>query len=199
MIKLIIFDLGNVLLKYDDSQYYEYLSKKYGFQYEKVASIMERYNTKLYTGRMKNFEFLYSVSKSLHIPKDELEPEKYFIKKATVNRELVDFALNLKRKYMVVILTNVCISRYRSTKKVFDKSPFDKVFASCFIKMQKPNKNIYKYVLKKCGVKPYEAIFIDDRKENVAGSEKVGIKSILFKDNKSLFGKLLRLGINISE
>jgi epoxide hydrolase-like predicted phosphatase len=196
MIKLLIFDLGNVLLRYDDSQYYEYVSKKYGFKYEKVASIMERYNTKLYTGRMKNSEFLRSVSKSLHIPIEKLEFEKYFIKKAKVNKKLTDSALSLKRKYKIVILTNIYMSRYRSTQKVFDISQFDRVFASCFIGMRKPDENAYRYVLKKCRVKPGEAIFIDDRKENIAGAKKVGIKSILFRNNGLLFENLSKLGIN---
>ncbi|MCL4388031.1 HAD family phosphatase [Candidatus Marsarchaeota archaeon] len=196
MIKLLIFDLGNVLLKYDDSQYYEYVSKKYGFQYEKVASIMERHETEMYTGRMKNSEFLHEVSKSLHIPVEKLEFEKYFIKKAKVNKGLLNFALSLKPRYKVVILTNVYRSRYKSMPLVFDKSPFDRVFASCFIRMRKPSKNSYRYVLKKCKAKPEEAIFIDDRKENVAGAEKAGIKSILFRGNKSLFEKLSKFGIN---
>ena len=196
MIKLVIFDLGNVLLKYDDSEYYKYLSKKYGIPYEKVASIIERYNTKMYTGKMKNSEFLRFVSKSLNIPADKLEFDEYFIRKARINRKLLNFALSLKPKYKVVILTNVYVKRYSSTPRVFDKSQFDRVFASCFIKMRKPNKNIYMYVLKKCRAKPDEAIFIDDRKENVEGAESVGIKSIQFKDNGSLLKKLSELGIS---
>ena len=196
MIKLVIFDLGNVLLKYDDSQYCEYLSKKYKIPYKKAAAVIERYDTKMYTGRMKNSEFLHNVSKSLDIPLAKLEFEGYFIRNAKINKKLINFALSLKRKYNVVILTNISSKRYKSMPKVFDRSQFDKVFASCFLKMRKPNKNIYLYVLKKCKARPQEAIFIDDRKENVEGAERVGIKSILFKGNKQLLEKLSELGIS---
>ena len=45
------------------------------------------------------------------------------------------------------------------------------------------------------GMKPEEAIFIDNMKENVVGARKVGIKSILFIGYKPLVRDLKALKI----
>ena len=58
---------------------------------------------------------------------------------------------------------------------------FDLVISSYNVKMKKPNAEIYNYTLKKLGIEPEEAVFIDDLEENVKGAEVVGIKSIIFK------------------
>ena len=56
----------------------------------------------------------------------------------------------------------------------------DRIFASCYLGIAKPNHKIYRYVLDKMGFAPEEAIFIDDRQVNIDGASAVGIRSIRF-------------------
>jgi HAD superfamily hydrolase (TIGR01509 family) len=69
-------------------------------------------------------------------------------------------------------------------RKVPVKKLFDKTFVSSDIHLAKPDKNAYAYVLRKLKVKPEEALMVDDRRENIAGVERLGMKGLVFKDAK---------------
>ena len=54
---------------------------------------------------------------------------------------------------------------------------------SCDIHMLKPNEEIYRYLLDKYKLKAEECLFIDDLEANIEGAKKVGIKGEVFKQN----------------
>lgn len=51
---------------------------------------------------------------------------------------------------------------------------------SGFVRMVKPNADIYEYLLKEYNLKESECVFIDDREENVDAAEDLGINGIVF-------------------
>lgn len=55
---------------------------------------------------------------------------------------------------------------------------FDGVFASGYVGMRKPDRCFYEHVLKEIGVAPQEAIFVDDKMENVIPATDVGIVGV---------------------
>jgi HAD superfamily hydrolase (TIGR01509 family) len=63
---------------------------------------------------------------------------------------------------------------------------FDEIIFSAEYKMSKPDPKIYHLALSLGKIKASEAIFIDDKQENIDAAKKIGIKSFLFKDNKTL-------------
>ena len=63
---------------------------------------------------------------------------------------------------------------------------FDAVYASNKMGVSKPHRDFYRYILMSEGVKPEDAVFIDDTEENVISAEKLGISSIWFKDSVRL-------------
>lgn len=71
---------------------------------------------------------------------------------------------------------------------------FDVTVFSCMEGLIKPDRKIYEITLKRLGVKPKEAVFIDDKEENVNSAKNIGINTILFKDleqfKKELFSFL---------
>ena len=74
---------------------------------------------------------------------------------------------------------------------------FDKVFISSEMKIAKPNKEFFEYVLKETGVNPQDAVFVDDNPNNINGAKDCGIEGILFVGNQdfeqkftSYFGKI---------
>lgn len=52
---------------------------------------------------------------------------------------------------------------------------------SCELRIAKPDPAIYTWTCEKLGVKPEEAIFIDDKPENVASANELGIHAIQFR------------------
>ncbi len=60
---------------------------------------------------------------------------------------------------------------------------FDVILTSQDAGYLKPSPKIFQLMLKRLDVQPHEAIFIDDRQENVDGGEAAGIPSILYENN----------------
>jgi 2-haloacid dehalogenase len=76
---------------------------------------------------------------------------------------------------------------------IFDR--FRDIVVSGDEKLVKPDAAIYRLALDRFGLKPDEAVFIDDREDNIAGAEAVGIPGLLFTDAPTLRRDLLNLGI----
>jgi len=63
---------------------------------------------------------------------------------------------------------------------------FDAVYVSGELKLLKPHPEIYQHVLADLGISAAEAIFIDNRAENVLGAQELGITGHVFTDAGTL-------------
>lgn len=63
---------------------------------------------------------------------------------------------------------------------------FDELVISSETGLAKPDAGIFVHALQKLGLSAHEAVFIDDNPANVAAAERLGIRSIHFKDAKDL-------------
>ena len=63
------------------------------------------------------------------------------------------------------------------------------------VKLIKPEREIYEMLLSRYDLKAEECVFVDDRKRNCEGAEKVGIKAILFENKEQVENELALLGI----
>ena len=52
---------------------------------------------------------------------------------------------------------------------------------SGFVRMVKPNADIYEYLMKEYGLTASECVFLDDRKDNIETAEALGMKGIVFE------------------
>ncbi|HET6413746.1 MAG TPA: HAD family phosphatase [Anaeromyxobacter sp.] len=68
---------------------------------------------------------------------------------------------------------------------------FDTLVVSSEVGCLKPDPAIYLIALRRLGVEPGDALFVDDRAENVAGATAVGLQALLFKGDGSV-GELRR-------
>jgi putative hydrolase of the HAD superfamily len=59
---------------------------------------------------------------------------------------------------------------------------FDGVVISCEVGMMKPDPRVYPLAAESLGVRPEEAVFIDDFIENVEGARRAGMQAIHFSD-----------------
>jgi putative hydrolase of the HAD superfamily len=72
---------------------------------------------------------------------------------------------------------------------------FDAFFSSCYLRLRKPDRRIYQVALDVLQRDPEEAIFIDDRPENVAAAASLGIHAIRYLGSEQLGEELARLGV----
>jgi putative hydrolase of the HAD superfamily len=66
---------------------------------------------------------------------------------------------------------------------------------SCRLRMVKPNPAIYHHALSKLDVRADEALFIDDRQENILSARAVGMKGIIYRTIPELHRELQSMGL----
>ncbi len=114
-----------------------------------------------------------------------------------LNPKMIDLVIKLRKLgYKVPVLTNVAnkMADYNKIKGRY--KIFKPVFLSYKIGLKKPSPKIFLHAVKKLKLKPDECIFIDDKKNYLAGARAVGIKTILFENSTQLKKELKRFGIN---
>ncbi len=121
---------------------------------------------------------------------------KTYKDKFKVNKPLFKEVFKLKKQgYKIAILSDqwhlskIALMSYKFYKK------FDLTIVSCDVGVRKPNPKIYKVVLKKLNLSAKECVFIDNQIWNLKPAEKLGMKTILFKDNNQTIKDLKKLGV----
>ena len=72
---------------------------------------------------------------------------------------------------------------------------FDHHTWSCELRIAKPDPEIYRYTCDKLGVPPASALFLDDKPENIAAAESIGMQAIQFTTVEALQAELDRRGL----
>lgn len=83
------------------------------------------------------------------------------------------------RGYKIGLLSNTEIP---ATEFFYQRgyTQFDTVVFSCKERVCKPDKEIYEIMLRRLDVRSHEAVFVDDKEENVHGAQDVGLHGIIF-------------------
>lgn len=84
---------------------------------------------------------------------------------------------------------------FRPTQPIFDR--FRDILVSGTEKLVKPDPAIYRLALERFGLDAGEALFIDDREDNIAGAESVGIAGHVFRDATTVRAWLRGQGLPI--
>src|SRR3989338_1758576 len=113
------------------------------------------------------------------------------------NEGMLEFISSLKPKYKIVILSNFPRELFNELIKKFSlTSYFDGFIISSDYHLIKPDPKFYMVALSKLQIKKDECFFIDDKMENVNAAQKLGIKSILYKDSDQCTFELKKLDIS---
>ena len=204
-IKVILFDLGNVLVDLDFRPATERIS---GFCSKNPDEILKFFfNSELTNsfekGELSAEEF-YKQAKDmlgLKLGYESFVPiwnEIFFF--SSKNRAVYHVANRLKKNYRIGLLSNTNILHYRHIKDNFPIfNVFEKLFLSFEIGAVKPDKIIYRKVVKELGVLPENIFYTDDRPELVNSAAGLGIKSFIFTNAEQLIKDLTSLNIVLAD
>lgn len=115
---------------------------------------------------------------------------------ASVNPVMLDWVVRVRAAGLkTAILSNMGEDLLGYMRKNFDwLDRFHHLTWSCELDMIKPEAAIYRHTLQKLDVQPEEALFLDDRIENVEGARQVGMRALLFRDVPTLQADLQQEG-----
>lgn len=182
MIKNVIFDFGDVIARFDPKELVAAFTEDVAQQKILQKVLFERWE-ELDAGTLDYTDYQREVLEKL--PEDLHETAKCFFKDWYRAMPMVEgikaFIMELKNQgYGLYILSNASVYFAEKSPYFGVHSWFDGIVFSACIKMTKPREEIYRYLLDTYALKPEECLFLDDRKTNIEGAEKVGIHGLVF-------------------
>ena len=195
MIKAIIFDIGGVIVNTDSfvnkwSRIFKPKNKREFWQdlnQEMLPLCRGDITEKQF---WKNVAEKYKVDSKL-VPSSLLRED--FKKSLKINRQLLKTIKNLKSKYKIAVISNIIKHHSDENRKIGLYDHFDHIVLSFEVKMTKDSKKIFLLALEKLKAKPNECIFVDDVKKFIDTAKSVGMKTILFRNNRQFHSDLKRL------
>lgn len=108
------------------------------------------------------------------------------------NEPMIELMTSLRREgYRMALLTNN-VREWEQRWRAM--APIDEIFEvvvdSAFVGMRKPDPEIYELCMARLGVTASECLFIDDREDNCAGAEAVGMRAVRYRDVEQAVGEI---------
>ncbi|MFZ4591466.1 MAG: HAD family hydrolase [Ignavibacteria bacterium] len=200
-VRNIIFDLGNTLVYFDFSYFYNGIAEREkklsGIKLKKYI-LDNRFDHKLMTGRIAHKEFFRKLKKKFDLKIGYNDFIYFYSDIFWANSNMKRFLEKISRikKYRLFLLSNTDSPHITFIDNNF---PFVKILKkrvlSYKVNMAKPNKRIFKLTLEKFNLIPEETVLIDDMKDNIVSAQSLGIKTIHYNNHKkftSEFSKLVK-------
>ena len=187
-IKSVVFDFGGVIIDL-------YPNKTFGELRNRINPIHEssiqKLALELEVGKVTGKEFIDELKKLFDSKISNEEVVEIWNRMlCEVDLEKVKFLNNLKKSYKIYLLSNTNIIHKEFFDVICNKAfgtsmeeYFEKTIYSHEIKLRKPNKEIFQYLVDQVNLEADEILFIDDLEENILNASSLGIKTHLFKRN----------------
>lgn len=200
MIRNIIFDMGNVLIKFAPLDYLNQTFKdKLAIEAVYRELFCKNEWIELDRGALTEEEALVSVCARIPAYSEYVKQAMtgWFAKRKPIEG-MYELVRDLKEKgYRIYLLSNASPRIYEYKDKIPAIHFFDGYLISCDIKVNKPEREIYEALLRKYGLVARECIFIDDLPKNIEGAKAVGIQGHIFQGAAEL--RRFFIGQNILE
>jgi len=200
-IKALIFDVGGVLRlghpSFDHPEVHHFVSDKLKIDLDRYLDAIDTAYTDSIVGKISEKKALEIMARNLETIKPKKLGRLYikaYKKYYVLNKELINYAFKKKKQgYKIAILSD---QWWLSKRALFSKTfynKFDAIIVSCDVGLRKPDKAIYRLALKELKIQAKETLFIDNRDWNLTPGKKLGMKTILFKNNKQAIKEIEKL------
>ncbi len=185
MIKNIIFDCGQVLIRYNETEIAaHYVNNAEDAELLGRIGMARKYWELFDRGMLIENDYLERVKKELpeRLHKAVEQLAEGWISCCPMISGMEEIVFDVKKSGKKLYLLSNFNKRLRVEPYPILKE-FDALVISGEIKKAKPDRGIYEYLLSTYNLNPEECIFIDDNAANIAMGESLGIKGYLFDGN----------------
>ena len=196
-IKVIVFDLGDVVINIDFMLTYKAFAALSGMTLDatllkfEALSVFDQYEKGVFT----DDEFIAFMKKNF-APQvsDAVIINAWNSILLDIPSERIDLMKSLKNKYATYILSNTSNLHIIEVNNILQRATgvadlkelVIKPFYSYEMELRKPGKLIYDTMVAEIGCKPEEVVFVDDNEENVIAANTMGINAILVTKENSI-------------
>ena len=200
MIDTVVFDLGNVLIGFEWEKAFRDILGFSGDKFERIANATTRNNDwNLHDkGDLSDEEMLNRFI--ANDPEDEEDIRRMFEDLSILVNPYdyaADWIKRLKKAgYRVYILSNYSRKSYsQASEKLSFVKEADGAVISYQEQLIKPDHAIYKVLFDRYSVTPQNAVFIDDRRDNIQAAIDCGMNGIVFETKQQVVTDLKALGV----
>ncbi|MCX7975540.1 MAG: HAD family phosphatase [Bellilinea sp.] len=186
VIRAVIFDMGGVLLRTEDSSPRERLAHRLGISRQALeeAVFLSPSSKLAEVGEISEAEHWKRILDQLGVPEEERPAfREEFWSGDRVDYKLVEWLGSLRPAYKTGLLSNAWDEARQAVQSRFGfLDVFDVSLFSAEVKLRKPDERFYHLILERLGVKPEQAIFVDDFPLNIEAASRLGMKAVHFRN-----------------
>lgn len=199
MIKNIVFDIGNVLLRWNPERA---IAQVFPENTDSVALTQKIFRSEFWhelnLGKITEQQLIKQYNELYGIAIDRLEKVLALAKELLVPIEgSIELLQRLhSANYPLYALTDNTHEIFSYITKKYDFWPvFKGIVMSAEVGHLKPSPEIYRYLLNHYQLNPTETLFTDDWEKNVIGAQAVGIQAVKFKNTNRFIAVLNKFGV----
>jgi len=201
MIKAICFDLDGVYFLNGKTNFINSL-KYLGVPEDEGKRVFlksDQMNKQYKLGKMSDSEFWNWALQEWKLPLSEQEIIDLLITGYELNFDAANYVRKVKQAgYKTVICSNNFPARIIGLQKKFGfLDDFDVTVFSYEIGIDKPNKEIFRELIRKTNAKPDQIVYSDDDPEKMTGATEMGINTFVYTDFESFIERLHKYGVEI--
>ena len=198
MIKTIIFDLGNVLLYFDEMPIFRKWAAAGNKRISEVIDYYKKSQPRIAfeRGEITPKQFYNKTVSDLNLKISYGAFKKTWNEIFSPNKDAEKIVKSLKGKYKLILLSNTNILQYEYAKRNYKiVEMFDEHILSYEVGMRKPNPMIYLIALRKSKTLPFNCAYFDDIPQFIKVAGIIGIKAFQYKEIEKLRNDLNKLKI----
>jgi len=199
MIKAIVFDVGGVLLRTEDSSSRRCLEEKYQLPQNSIDELV--FNSEAAQsstiGQASQEAVWAHVAKTLALDDYELlDFIKAFWAGDRIDQSLINFLEDCRPKFKTALLSNA----WAGTRKILEEDygikevkTVDHILISAEFGVAKPDTQIYQILANTLKLPFKQILFIDDFIENIEAAQQLGIQTIHYQPGMDLINRVKSL------
>jgi len=201
MMQAVIFDVGGVLIRTEDSTPRRALETRLGLAPGQAEELVFSgpQGTRAQQGAITAQELWGWVQHELKLDAAELLAfRQEFFAGDRLDEGMLDLARRLRRHYQTAIISNAMDDLLETlTRRYPCADAFDLIVGSAYERVMKPAPMIFERTLARLECKPEAAVFIDDFAHNVTGARQVGMAAIHYRPGLDVAAALAALGVTV--
>ncbi|MDP3730241.1 MAG: HAD hydrolase-like protein [Candidatus Omnitrophota bacterium] len=196
--RVIIFDLGNTLIKFDHNISAKKIANLFHLDSEEVRRLF--FDSKLTQaferGQISPKDFHARVTRHLGVAIPFRDFVSIWNDIFWADEGACAIARRLKKDYKLFLLSNISRLHYEYIVKKFDiLKIFDEIIVSFAVGAIKPEKRIFEDVVRRAGGDKSAVLYIDDREDLIKEAAVFGIESIKYESPDKLERDLREKGV----
>lgn len=183
--RAILFDLGNVLVRYDHNQTLAAVAALGQSDPQQVQALFHTVTTQLGIGELSAADLHQHCRQHLPIDEDEVAFFTAFAAGLARDEVALAYAVALQQRPAVTVgvISNTNEAHvYWLDEYLPELNQFDLVMMSNEVRLAKPDPEIFRLALEILEIPAEQALFIDDIAENVSAAQSCGLAALVHSD-----------------